>query len=99
MKDNKEHFLVTRVSAEPKPGRSAVQVVNTGSCFHQFHWYDESVMAVFLHSVLLIILYCGKKIISKEIFTNSWAVKVRGSQQEAEELALKYGFSYDKHVS
>ena len=31
-------------------------------------------------------------------FTNSWAVKVRASQQEAEELAHKHGFSY-KHVS
>ena len=26
-------------------------------------------------------------------------MKVRGSQQEAVELAVKYGFSYDEHVS
>ncbi|KAL9963153.1 hypothetical protein ACROYT_G032328 [Oculina patagonica] len=35
---------------------------------------------------------------AKEIYTNDWAVKVRGGQQEAVKLALKYGFSYDKQV-
>ena len=49
--------------------------------------------------VLFIILYCGNGVIADAIFTNLWAVKVRGSQQEAEELAHRHGFSYDKHVS
>ncbi|CAH3150835.1 unnamed protein product [Pocillopora meandrina] len=49
--------------------------------------------------VLFIILYYGNGVISDAIFTNLWAVKVRGSQQEAEELAHRHGFSYDKHVS
>ena len=60
-----------------------------------------SVMAV-IHvscSFLLIIFFCGNEISAKEIYTNLWAVKVRGSQQEAVELAVKYGFSYDEHVS
>lgn len=49
--------------------------------------------------VLFIILYCGNGVIADAIFTNLWAVKVRGSQQEAEKLAHRHGFSYDKHVS
>lgn len=48
---------------------------------------------------MLLIFFCGIDIFAKEIYTNIWAVKVRGSQQEAEELAIKYGFSYDRHVS
>ena len=49
--------------------------------------------------VLFIIIYCGNGVIVDAIFTNLWAVKVRGSQQEAEELAHRHDFSYDKHVS
>lgn len=49
--------------------------------------------------LFIILLYCGNSVIADAIFTNSWAVKVRGSQQVAEKLAHKYGFSYDKHVS
>lgn len=56
-------------------------------------------MAGLTWSVLLLIFFCGIDIFAKEIYTNIWAVKVRGSQQEAEELAIKYGFSYDRHVS
>lgn len=56
-------------------------------------------MAGFLCSTLALIFFCGADIFAKEIYTNIWAVKVRGSQQEAEELAIKYGFSYDRHVS
>ena len=50
-------------------------------------------------SPLLIILFFGTYVCAKDIYTNVWAVKVRGSQQEAEELAIKHGFSYDRHVS
>ena len=56
-------------------------------------------MAVISFSFLLIIFFSGNEISVKEICTNLWAVKVRGSQQEAVELAVKYGFSYDEHVS
>ena len=48
---------------------------------------------------LLIMIYCDNSVIAEEMLTNSWAVKFRGSQQEAEEWAQKHGFSYDKHVS
>ena len=56
-------------------------------------------MAAFSCSILLIIFFSGNDIFAKEIYTNDWAVKVRGGQQEAEKIAHKYGFSYDKHVS
>ena len=35
----------------------------------------------------------------EDIYTNIWAVKVRGSQQEAKQLANKLGFQYNKYVS
>ncbi|XP_078381979.1 proprotein convertase subtilisin/kexin type 6-like isoform X2 [Oculina patagonica] len=55
-------------------------------------------MAAFSSYVLLIILFSGNEVLAKEIYTNDWAVKVRGGQQEAVKLALKYGFSYDKQL-
>ena len=64
-------------------------------------WYSSSTSSIVrpFSCVLFIILYCGNGVIVDAIFTNLWAVKVRGSQQEAEELAHRHGFSYDKHVS
>ncbi|RMX55353.1 hypothetical protein pdam_00021240 [Pocillopora damicornis] len=64
-------------------------------------WYSSSTSSIVrpFSCVLFIILYCGNGVIVDAIFTNLWAVKVRGSQQEAEELAHKHGFSYDKHAS
>lgn len=56
-------------------------------------------MAVLSCSILLIIFFSGSEIFAKGIYTDVWAVKVRGSQQEAVELAIKYGLSYDEHVS
>ena len=41
----------------------------------------------------------GNGVIADAIFTNLWAVKVRGNQQEPEKLAHRHGFSYNKHVS
>ncbi|CAH3018431.1 unnamed protein product, partial [Porites evermanni] len=35
---------------------------------------------------------------AKDIYTNIWAVKVRGSVLEAKQLAEKNGFLYDKHL-
>ena len=32
-------------------------------------------------------------------YRNIWAVKVRGSLQDAKQLSFKRGFVYDKHVS
>ena len=49
--------------------------------------------------VLRIILCIGTEIVAEDIYTNIWAVKVRGSIQEAKQLAFKHGFSFDKHVS
>ena len=56
-------------------------------------------MAVVSCSILLVIFFSENEIFAKEIYTDVWAVKVRGSQQEAVELAIKYGLSYDEHVS
>ena len=56
-------------------------------------------MAVVFCSILSIIFFNGNAVFAKEIYTNVWAVKVLGSQQEAVELAVKYGLSYDEHVS
>ena len=64
-------------------------------------WYSSSTSSIVrpFSCVLFIILYWGNGVIVDAIFTNLWAVKVRGSQQEAEKLAHRHGFSYDKHVS
>ena len=32
-------------------------------------------------------------------YRNIWAVKVRGSLQDAKQLSFKHGFVYEKHVS
>ena len=56
-------------------------------------------MALVSCCILLIIIFSGNEIFAKEIYTDVWAVKVSGSQQEAVELAIKYGLSYDEHVS
>ena len=32
-------------------------------------------------------------------YRNIWAVKVRGSLQDAKQLSFKHGFVHDKHVS
>ena len=64
-------------------------------------WYSSSTPPIVrpFSCVLFIILYCGNGVIADATFTNLWAVKVRVSKQEAEELAHKYGFSKIKHVS
>ena len=56
-------------------------------------------MAGFLCSILWVIFLGGTKSFAEDIYTNIWAVKVRGSLQEAKQLALRHGFTYDKHVS
>lgn len=48
--------------------------------------------------ILLLIYFNGATILAKDIYTNTWAVKIRGSLQEAKQLAVKHGFSYDKHL-
>ena len=59
----------------------------------------KAVMATFSCSISLMIFLCGTEILAKEIYNNVWAVKILGSRQETKELAHKYGFSYDRHVS
>ena len=49
-------------------------------------------------SLLLIMLFSGSKTFGHEIYTNIWAVKVRGRPLEAKQLAMKHGFFYAKHV-
>ena len=36
---------------------------------------------------------------TQTFYRNIWAVKVRGSLQDAKQLSFKHGFVYDKHVS
>ena len=36
---------------------------------------------------------------AQQKYRNIWAVKVRGSLQDAKQLSFKHGFVYDKHVS
>lgn len=48
---------------------------------------------------LWLIFFLGTESFAQDMYTNVWAVKVRGSQQEAEQLVLKLGFSYETHVS
>ena len=52
-----------------------------------------------LCTLLWAMFFSGAEIFATEIYINIWAVKIRGSPQEAKQLALKHGFSYDKHVS
>ena len=51
------------------------------------------------HSFILWTIFCiGNGISTKDIYTNVWAVKARGSVQDVRLLALKHGFLYDKYV-
>ena len=50
-------------------------------------------------SLLGVLFFIGAGNSVEDIYTNIWAVKVRGSQQEAKQLANKLGFQYYKHVS
>ena len=36
---------------------------------------------------------------AQQKYRNIWAVKVRGSLQDAKQLSIKHGFVYDKNVS
>ena len=60
-------------------------------------------MAIFSTAVVrflpCLLILLGSESFANDIYTNIWAVKVRGSVLEAKELAEKNGFLYDKHVS
>lgn len=72
---------------------------STGTIMAWFSSFTPPIVHPF-SLVLFIILYCGNGVIADAaISTNLWAVKVRGSRQEAEELAHKRGFTYEEHVS
>ena len=47
---------------------------------------------------VLVGFFFGTDSFAEDINTNIWAVKIRGSLQEAKQLALKHGFAYDRHV-
>ncbi|KAJ7358826.1 hypothetical protein OS493_020661 [Desmophyllum pertusum] len=46
----------------------------------------------------LLLFFSGTEIFSADIYTNIWAVQVRGSLQEVKQLALKHGFTYGRHL-
>ena len=48
--------------------------------------------------ILWTICCIGNGISTKDIYTNVWAVKARGSVQDVRLLALNHGFLYDKYV-
>ena len=52
----------------------------------------------YLSFILWTICCVGNEISAKDIYTNVWAVKARGSVQDVRLLALKHGFLYDKYV-
>ena len=56
-------------------------------------------MARFSTSLLFLMFFFVTNTFANEIYTNVWAVKIRGGQREVEKVALKHGFYYDKHVS
>lgn len=56
-------------------------------------------MTMFSLSFLSILFLGEAEVLANKIYTNVWAVKVLGSQQEVNELAQKHGFSYYRHVS
>ena len=81
------------------PGHSA-STVKTSALFVFQNWKRTNVaMAWFSCSFLLVIFFFETDIFANEIYTNVWAVKIRGSQREVEELAIKHGFIYDRKVS
>ena len=55
--------------------------------------------AAALHFLSCLFVLLDSETFAKDIYTNIWAVKVRGSVLEAKQLAEKNGFLYDKHVS
>lgn len=59
-------------------------------------------MAIFSTAVVrflpCLLILLGSESFANDIYTNIWAVKVRGSVLEAKELAEKNGFLYDKHL-
>ena len=56
-------------------------------------------IVIFVYPFLTVRPFCGVGVIADAIFTNLWAVEICGCEQESEELAQKYGLSYEKHVS
>lgn len=48
--------------------------------------------------ILWISLYIGNATYASDVYTNIWAVEVPGSLEEAKSMAMKHGFTYEKHV-
>lgn len=68
-------------------------------CLQEFGDKVSIAMARFSSFLLFLILFFVTNTFANEIYTNVWAVKIRGGRREVEKVALKHGFSYDKHVS
>ena len=55
-------------------------------------------MARVSSSTLFLIFFCLTDAFASESYTNVWAVKFRGNQEEVERFALKNNLIYDRHV-
>ena len=55
-------------------------------------------MAGVSSSTLFLIFLCLTDAFASESYTNLWAVKFRGNQEEVERFALKNNLIYDRHV-
>ena len=73
-----------------------LKVPNTATSSFFIMAIFSTAVARFLPCLLFLL---GSESFANDIYTNIWAVKVRGSVLEAKELAEKNGFLYDKHVS
>ena len=56
-------------------------------------------MAGFSSSTLFLIFLSLTDAFASESYTNVWAVKFRGNQEEVERFASKNNLIYDRHVS
>ena len=55
-------------------------------------------MARVSSSTLFLIFFFLTDVFASESYTNVWAVKFRGNQEEVERFALKNNLIYDRHV-
>ena len=56
-------------------------------------------MGDILNCVLILIFFCSTDAFASESYTNVWAVKFRGNQEEVQQFASKNNLIYDRHVS
>ena len=56
-------------------------------------------MGDILNCALFFIFFCSTDVVASESYTNVWAVKFRGNQEEVQRFASKNNLIYDRHVS